>query len=245
MSQKLKGGDVHLTTGCESLDSLLGGGFERGVVSQLYGLPGTGKTNICIQTAVETIRDGGSVVYIDTEGFSPARFEQIAGDDSDEIAREFIVKEVYDFDEQVVAVRDVENLASEIDLVILDSATGLYRVEPHDEDANGSDDESPLKRLTRQVTHLTSLARRYDFAAVITNQVYTRMENGMGSNNASGNSNGISPLGGRMVEHWTKAIVRLEKSGGNSRKAFLEKHRSQPTGRSASFHISDDGIESP
>ncbi|MDY6780284.1 MAG: hypothetical protein SV760_07030, partial [Halobacteria archaeon] len=45
MSQvEQKEDDPYLTTGCEALDDLLGGGFERGVVSQLYGPPAAGKT---------------------------------------------------------------------------------------------------------------------------------------------------------------------------------------------------------
>src|SRR5665648_1030974 len=41
-----------LNTGCNPLDNMLGGGFEAGVVSQVYGAGGSGKTNICIQLAV-------------------------------------------------------------------------------------------------------------------------------------------------------------------------------------------------
>ncbi|RLG21146.1 hypothetical protein DRN72_04160, partial [Methanosarcinales archaeon] len=38
-------GTPRIRTGCEPLDSLLGGGFERGVISQIYGEAGSGKTN--------------------------------------------------------------------------------------------------------------------------------------------------------------------------------------------------------
>ena len=66
------------STGCKNIDELLGGGFESGTVTQLYGEAGSGKTNICLQVAVDCARKGESVIFIDSEGFSPERFLQIA-----------------------------------------------------------------------------------------------------------------------------------------------------------------------
>jgi DNA repair protein RadB len=222
--------DTHLSTGCAALDGLLGGGFPRGAVSQVYGEPSTGKTNVCMQTAVEAVEDGGGVVYIDTEGLSLDRLRQIGGEEIEDRAHDFIIKDVYDFDEQAVAVRDVEDLATDTDLVVLDSATGLYRVERDD-----GDEESALRRLTRQITQLTGLARRYDIAVVATNQIYTAVES---------TTDDVAPLGGRAMEHWTKIILRLEQSAmSDKRKATVEKHPSKPAGVDAEFRITDTGVE--
>jgi DNA repair protein RadB len=222
--------DARVPTGCDALDGLLGGGFPRGAVSQVYGEPSTGKTNVCMQTAVEAVEDGGGVVYIDTEGLSLDRLRQIGGDGIEERGHDFIIKDVYDFDEQSVAVRDVEDLAADTDLIVLDSATGLYRVE-----RDGGDEESALRRLTRQITQLTGVARRYDIAVVATNQIYTAVESA---------TDDIAPLGGRAMEHWTKIIVRLERSAvSERRKATVEKHPSKPAGTDAEFRITDSGVE--
>ena len=42
-----------IATGCATVDELLGGGFERGAVTQLYGPPASGKTNLALAAAVE------------------------------------------------------------------------------------------------------------------------------------------------------------------------------------------------
>jgi len=115
--------------------------------------------------------------------------------------------------------------------VVLDSATGLYRVE-QEEDEN---EESALRRLTRQVTQLTATARRYDLAVVATNQIYTAVDS---------TTDEIAPLGGTAMEHWTKIIARLERSTmSDKRRATVEKHPSLPAGRDAEFLITGAGIE--
>ena len=79
-----------IATGCGTVDELLGGGFERGAVTQLYGPPASGKTNLALAAAVEAAAAGGSVLYIDTEGLSVDRFEQFAAataDDADATGR--------------------------------------------------------------------------------------------------------------------------------------------------------------
>ena len=38
---------VRLPTGCKSLDNLLYGGIEAGVITQIYGPAGVGKTQLC------------------------------------------------------------------------------------------------------------------------------------------------------------------------------------------------------
>ncbi len=221
-----------LTTGCPPVDDLLGGGLERGTVTQVYGPPAAGKTNLALGTAIETARDGGTVVYIDTEGLSVERFEQVAAarvDDVDEVASRIIIKEVLDFQEQEEAVKDASEFAERADLVVLDSATGFYRLQ-RSEDTSGGE---ALRAVTSQVTHLLSLARKYDLGVLLTNQVYTDPD-----------SDGTRPLGGHTLEHWTGVVLRVDRFRGGNRRATLEKHRSKPTGGRAQFQITDSGLES-
>jgi RecA/RadA recombinase len=86
-----------LSTGCQSLDSLLGGGFERGTVTQVYGPPAAGKTNIMLSAALHTAATDSMAVYVDTEGISSDRFRQIADgvvDDSSSVDRDSLTSQV-------------------------------------------------------------------------------------------------------------------------------------------------------
>ena len=84
-----------------SLDVLLEGGFERGVITQIFGPPTSGKSNITLTLAVNVARKGRKVIYIDTEGgISIERVKQIAGEDFSKVANNIIVFEPKTFLEQ-------------------------------------------------------------------------------------------------------------------------------------------------
>ncbi len=216
--------------GCKCIDDLLGGGFEEGIVTQLYGASGTGKTNICIQLAVETVRNGKKAIFIDTEGFSAERFKQIAGDDAKKIAGDIIIYEPASFEQQYSAIMDVEKIMNEkIGLIILDSAALFYRLGLTQDDSE--EENVALRReLVNQIGMLHGLARKYNVAVVITNQVFKDVTTGE-----------LCPVGGNALEHLSKTIILLEKTGLNKRRATLRKHRSIGEGTNCDFMLTETG----
>lgn len=212
---------------------MLGGGFEGGIVTQLYGASGTGKTNICIQLAVECVRSGRKVIFIDTEGFSAERFKQIAGDEAKKIAGDIIIYEPASFEQQYSAITDIEKLMNEkIGLIILDSAALFYRLGLTQDDSE--EQNVGLRReLVNQIGILHGIARKYGVAVAITNQVFKDVTTGE-----------LCPVGGNALEHLSKTIILLEKTGTNKRKAVLRKHRSKGEGIYCDFVLTERGVES-
>jgi DNA repair protein RadB len=221
-----------IPTGCGAIDDLLGGGFERGAVTQVYGAPAAGKTNVVLSAAMEAAAAGQSVLYIDTEGLSLDRMEQLAsahaGPDQtvDDLASRLIITDALSFEDQQEAVQDAAEFATEVDLVVLDSATGFYRLE-RTEQAEGE----ALRDVARQITHLLSLARKHDLAVAFTNQVFTDPD--------SDQSRG---LGGHTLNHWSAIILRLDRFRGGNRRATLEKHHAREAGATGQFAITGDGL---
>lgn len=211
---------------------MLGGGVESGIVTQLYGASGTGKTNICIQLAVECVRSGNKVVFIDTEGFSAERFKQIAGDDAKKIAGNIIIYEPASFEQQYSAITDIEKLMSDkIGLIILDSAALFYRLGLTQDDSE--EQNVGLRReLVNQIGILHGIARKYSVAVVITNQVFKDVTTGE-----------LCPVGGNAFEHLSKTIILLEKTGMSKRRATLRKHRSRSEGVYCDFVLTEKGVE--
>jgi DNA repair protein RadB len=218
-----------LPSGCQAVDALLGGGFETGIITQLYGEAGSGKTNITLQLSVQAVNRGYRVIYIDTEGFSVDRFSQIAGENAKEIASKIVIFEPLNLEQQRSAIKDAARIAgSDFGLVILDSATSLYRIL-----LEAEDNRAVRRMLSSQIGDLQELARKHRIPVLITNQVYTDLETGA-----------FKPLGGTSVEHTCKAILGLEKAGTEGRRrARVMKHRSRPDGEAAEFRITDKGVE--
>jgi DNA repair protein RadB len=226
------------STGCKSIDELLGGGFESGTVTQLYGEAASGKTNICLQVAIKCAREGKAIIFIDSEGFSPERFLQIArsstSEDVESIARRIIIYEPRSFEQQTSCINELETVIKEeagksgVALVILDSATLFYRLELDEERS------VHLKGLANQIANLLELARKYDLAVVITNQVYMDIEKGE-----------LLPVAKFTLEYLSKVIVQLGKveGVGGKRRATLKKHRSMPEDTSCTFFITSKGVE--
>ena len=214
-----------LSTGSNSFDDLLGGGIECGSVTLLYGEAGTGKTNICLQAAFNLIeKEGKKVAYVDTEGLSSERIEQISsGEDS---RKELLVFQVRSFEEQIDRIAKVVRLAEandKIGMIIVDSMTMYYRLK--------SDDTSVRNEFVKQTEMLLNAARKSDVAVLLTSQVYTNI--GAGT---------IEFLGGHAMHHNAKTIIRLEKKGNGRRAAVMVKHRSIPEGRKAQYSITENGI---
>lgn len=214
-----------IPVGCASFDNLLGGGIEAGSVTLLYGEGGSGKTNICLQMAYNLIRDGSLVVYVDTEGLSTDRIQQIFKDDG--MMKNLLVFQVHGFEEQIEKIAQAVKLAEaneKVALVIVDSMTVFYRLK--------SDDSYTRGELTRQTESLLRMARKTDIPVLLTSQVYADIGSGT-----------VELLGGHAMRHNAKTIIRLDKRNNGRRAAVIQKHRSLPEGKFANYRIVDSGIE--
>ncbi|MBN2734166.1 MAG: DNA repair and recombination protein RadB [Methanomicrobiaceae archaeon] len=215
-----------IETGCKGFDELLGGGLERKTITQIYGEPAAGKSTIATMSAASVLKSGRSVIVIDSEGFSIERFKQICGKDAELLSEKLFLFEPLDFTEQGLMIAECDPLlrTNDIGLIILDSATALYRTEL------GHAGEGQ-KKLGRQIVHLLGYARRYNIPVLVTNQVFMDIENET-----------LSGLGGTSLKHISKIIIRVEKFL-NHRRAVLEKHRSKEEGGSFEFKMVNEGIK--
>ena len=214
-----------------SLDELLGGGIEKGAITQFYGPPGCGKTNIVLKILYEATKNGSKAIFIDTEGgLSLERVQQIASSDFDSIAKNIFLLEPKTFDEQLLEIQNIERLLKEdnsIDILIIDSIVALYRVED-------GDPSEINKKLGRLMAKLLTLSREFDIAIVITNQIYSPFDS---------DDLVVEPIGGTVLKYWSKIIIEIERSLGSlTRTAILQRHKSKSPGQTVTFEITDRGI---
>ena len=203
------------------------GGIEKGAITNFYGPPGVGKTNLCILAALECIRNGGRVVYIDTEGgLSPERIKQIHSGEED-VLKNIILIEPKTFEEQGVVVKNLEN--QDFDMLVLDSSVALYRLKCADPTKETLEAN---RELSIQLSILSNIARKKNIPVIITAHTFRNWDTG---------ENHI--IGGDSIKYWSKSIIFIEHTGKmGERKATVMKHRSVPEGKSVKFEIVQEGI---
>lgn len=221
-----------LKTGIKVLDRMLDGGIEEGIVTEVYGDGGSGKTSFALMMAVRAAEDGKKVHYIDCEGVSPARLRQIAGEGHKGTARRILFFEPNSMEELEDHLARSIKLAKkdkEMGLVILDTLATFYR------QVIGTRDESSYRSLiTNFVVRLHRLARDKGIPVLVTNQVYYDPE-----------TSTMVPLGGSGIGHIAKTIIRLDRLGPGRRRMVLMKHRHRAEGDKVDLVLTDKGLEEP
>lgn len=215
----------HLKLRCKPLDNLLGGGIESNSITEIYGEPGTGKTNLCLQASRECAAIGKNIAYIDTGGVSSERLNQICSDnDSKTIPSNILFFNPSSFKEQeniVINALELKNLG----LIVLDTFNYFYRLMLE------NDEKFANRSLNRQITELQIAATEKNIYVIIASQVY------------STENNDVKPFAGRVIEHMVKSIIKLEKISSGKRQATIIKHRSQSIGKKAIFSITARGLK--
>ncbi len=216
------------STGSELLDELLGG-YEKGVVTTIYGPAGSGKTLLLLLAMTATPKEK-KIIFVDTEGgFSVERLSQVCNYYKRVLERTTFLKPT-NFEEQKEAFNKLKELVNsdvDLSLLLVDTLTNLYRVEMSSED-----NYELNKDLAKQLRDLVEIARKKDIPVLVTAQVYADLEE----------KDKFNVVGGNIVRNMSKCLLELRKEN-NHRKLVVNKHRSIPERASVSFKIVQEGIE--
>ena len=237
---------VHITTGSKELDILLGGGFESNSITEIFGEFCTGKTQLChtlcvaCQLPKENGGGAGKAIYIDTEGtFIPEKLVPIAerfGLEPEEVIQNVLYARAYNSDHQNKLLYQVCALMAEskFSLLIVDSATALYRT-----DYNGRGELSARQMsLAKFLRNLQKIADEHKIAVVITNQVVAKIDGGgFGGNDKK-------PIGGHIMAHACQTKLFLRKGLKENRICKIYDSPSLPESE-ATFSITSEGIDDP
>jgi len=220
-----------ISTGNYEFDKWLFGGFEKDIVTVIYGDSGTGKTNFCLLAAVNQAKKGNKVIYIDTEGgFSLERVKQLSESEYKRVLENILLLKPANFNEQKEAFKTLlKNLKNQISLIIVDGMTILYRVELATAKEERTESLSKINsELVKQIKTLAEISRKREIPVIITNQVYRWDEQS-------------KMVGGDILRYWSKCHIELINENGK-RKAILRKHRSLSE-KEFDFIIINEGIK--
>jgi len=240
---KMRQNVLRLTTGSSMLDKLLGEGIESQSITEFYGEYGSGKSQICHQLCVNVQLPpeqgglDGAALYIDTENtFRTERIFQMAqnvGLEPEEAVKKIIFAEAYTSDHQIFLLENADKVIKEngVRLIIVDSLTSHFRSEYLGREMLAERQQ----KLNKHMHMLIRLARGFNAAAVVTNQVMSKPDVFFGD--------AIHPVGGHIVAHTSHTRVFLRKSArGPVRIARLVSSPYLPEGEGV-FRVTERGIE--
>ncbi len=220
--------ETKINTGTDVFDWLLEGGYEKEVITTIYGPAGSGKTNLCLLCANSF--KGKKVIYVDTEGsFSLSRFRQIS-DKYKESLKNIIILKPTTFQEQKKAFDKLRTLVNkDVGVIIVDSIAMLYRLEM----GQTKNVYDVNRQLGIQLAFLTEIARKNGIPVLITNQVYQDFEN----------KEKVNIVGGDLLKYQSKCLIEIQKNKDMTRTAIVRKHRSIEEDKKIRFRITNLGIE--
>jgi len=215
----------------QPIDKLLDGGIEAGCITNFYGTPASGKTNIANCAVVSVINSGKKVVYVDTEGgFSSDRLEQISKSPARKYTDKTILLEPKNWGEQSEAIRKIGKIMDKenIGLIVVDSVAALWRITVDDKNF-----QEVNRELATQLSLLSKYAREKNIPVLITNQVYADVETGK-----------VEMSARNIVKWWSKNIVELSHAGRTAcRIARIVRARSLGEDKQIEFQIVNEGLK--
>ena len=120
-----------LSTGSSHLDHFLYGGIRTGMLTNILGESGSGKSQFCFTICANLLKNSESanIIFIDTSGtFRPERiFEIIEGSYSDKILNNIKYFRPYSIKHQFEAIKKINEIKPK--LVIIDTITSIISVE--------------------------------------------------------------------------------------------------------------------
>ena len=158
-----------ICTGIKKLDEILGGGIRNGLITDIFGEAGTGKTQLAMQISVNSLLQDGKILFHDTTGeFRPERMlEMIESNNSNsnllnnvEVARITNVAEQKKF---LTKLNEKNNFS----LFIIDNVTSLFSFEYSKVNQSLERDKS----LMEYVHNLSTIAIENKIPIIMTNGI--------------------------------------------------------------------------
>lgn len=205
----------------ESLDNITRGGIDLQSITQFYGEGGTGKTQICLQLAlnVQLPPLRGQCIYIAAGKCFPAsRLHQMVVEMTSrnrkirdiDFLQNIHVLMAYSADIFQNFIRDelesfLENQATNVKLVIIDSIADIYRLD--------SDYKQRAIDIRETISKLSDLALKYNFAIVASNHTVDVFEEDEDEDEKFTRFSDIKPVLGLVWNSLVNTNFEVRKTG--------------------------------
>jgi len=221
-------------TGSVSLDLALGvGGIPRGLVTEIYGNEGSGKTTLAYHLIAQTQRMGGVAAYIDAEQRMDPTYAKALGVDLDGL----LISQPQT-GEQAMDIADILVRSGGLDIFVVDSVAALVPKAELEGEMGDSHMGLQARLMSKALRKVAYSIRQSNTVGVFLNQVREKI--GVMFGNPE-----VTP-GGRALKFWSSVRIEMRrietlKKGtelvGNRTRAKVTKNSVAAPFRQAEFDI--------
>jgi len=158
-----------ICTGIKKLDEILGGGIRNGLITDIFGEAGTGKTQLAMQISVNSLLQGGKILFHDTTGeFRPERMLEMmeSNNNNSNLLNNVEVARITNVAEQKKFLTKL-NEKNNFSLFIIDNVTSLFSFEYSKVNQSLERDKS----LMEYVHNLSTIAIENKIPIIMTNGI--------------------------------------------------------------------------
>lgn len=189
-----------VSSGSLVLDSILGGGFPKGRVIEIFGPAGSGKTSIALTAGGNVQREGGKLAFIDLENALDPSYSQKLG-----VKVEEMVFSQPQHAEQALEL--VIRLAESemVDMIIIDSVSALVTKAEIEGTMEDQSIGTLARLMGRALRKLVNIASATDTTIIFINQVREKVGVLYG--------NPETTSGGKALEFFASQRIRVSRIG--------------------------------
>ena len=203
-----------ISSGIDTLDEAMEGGFTEQALISVWGESGTGKSQLCMKALVEGVEQTGKeAIYVETERdrFRPQRIKSLSTKD-DTLEKINRVK-AYSIDQQYNSYDKIMEAFSESSIVVVDSLTARIRLSS-DFQGRGSLSERSTE-LGDHLVKLEEVGERLNCPVLFTNQAYKNPDS-YGKN--------VLQYGGAKIRHTSQFFIFMDTAQGEMYSATVQNH---------------------
>lgn len=190
-----------IPTGSLVFDYQLGGGIPRGRITEIYGRPTWGKTNLALLVAASVTHSGGEVVWFDLEGVFDYAWAKRLGVDISKVA---VLSDISGESVMEAISNEEKGLITHnaCDLVVIDSITAMLFTEEASGDIGAAHMGLAARRWSQFCRKVSGRLKNSTLALLLVSQVRADI-------NAYGT---LKPTGGNAIPFYSAIQVRVDKA---------------------------------
>lgn len=228
-----------MPTGIMQLDDSIGGGFPRGRITEINGLPSTAKSSLCLQFVKKAQQEGHQCIYIDTEYALDLDFAAKLGIELDKMI--------------MVRPNSGEEVFSTIDKLLRDDFSGVIIVDSTSGIVPRGDIEAEAgKYMIGSQAKLISMELRKLVGPLSKNKATLVFISQLRMNILGGQYDPYTTPGGMSLKFYTSLSIQLKKTGVKKKgeetigmviEVKVKKNKvSRPNGRCELTFMFDEGF---